>query len=274
MNMRHTRLGWAVILLLSLISVGAASAQEVPANLPDAPSAAPATTTAPEPPTPEIAPIKEGHERMLGFIPAFSVTNRQDAAPLTPRQKFVLFARSATDPVQLSLIGLQAGISQAEDEFPEYGQGATGYGKRYGAALLDSTDGNFFANFVYPVIFKQDPRYFRLGTGSIKHRILYSFAQEFSTKSDAPDRHRVFNWSNVLGAFTTGAISNAYYPSSDRGATLTLSRSAISLLYGSVGGLASEFWPDVNRKFFHRKSKEADAAPAADGAAAPPASDK
>lgn len=198
---------------------------------------------------------------MLGVIPAFGVTNRQDAPPLTPKQKFSLFARAAYDPFVFVAAGLEAGIDQAENEFPEFGPGAAGFGKRYGVSLLDATSSNFFTNFAYPVLFKQDPRYFRLGKGSIKHRILYSFAQEFITKSDASDRHRVFNWSNTLGAFSTGAISNAYYPAGDRGFSLTMSRSAISILYGAVGGLASEFWPDVNRKLFHKNAN--DSAPAA-----------
>ena len=37
----------------------------------------------------------------------------------------------------------------------------------------------FFSNFSYPVLLKEDPRYFRLGEGSLKHRIGYAIAQEF-----------------------------------------------------------------------------------------------
>ena len=59
--------------------------------------------------------------------------------------------------------GTQAGISQAQNEFGEYGQGTAGYAKRYGATFTDSFDSNFFSNFSNPVLFKQDPRYFRLG---------------------------------------------------------------------------------------------------------------
>ena len=65
---------------------------------------------------------------------------------------------------------MQAGISQAEDEFPEYGQGA-GFGKRYGATLADEVSSSVFTDYFYPVLFKEDPRYFRLGERSIKHRL-------------------------------------------------------------------------------------------------------
>ena len=194
---------------------------------------------------------QEQSQRMLGVVPMFGVTSRQSAAPLTAGEKFHLFAKSSFDPFVYVAGGFQAGLGQATDEFPGYGQGAEGYGKRYGATLADEVSSGFFSNFFYPVLLKEDPRYFRSGEGSIKHRIGYSLAQEFVCRTDKGGRS--FNWSNVLGSFSTGALSNTYYPQSDRGFGLTMSRSGISLLYGSAGGLIDEFWPDIQRKFFHKK---------------------
>ena len=196
---------------------------------------------------------KEQSARILGVVPQFGVT-RQDAKPLTTGQKFHLFAKSSFDPFEYAAAGLQAGIGQATNEFPGYGQGAAGYGKRYGASLADQVSSNFFANFLYPTLLKEDPRYFRLGEGSIKHRIGYSLVQEFVTRTDKGTRR--FNFSNALGAFSSGGLSNLYYPATDRGLGLTMSRCAVSLLYGSAGGLVDEFWPDIDRKLFHRKNHE------------------
>jgi hypothetical protein len=195
---------------------------------------------------------QEQSQRILGVVPQFGLTSRKDAPPLTTDQKYHLFVKSAFDPFQYAAAGLQAGLGQATNEFPGYGQGAEGYGKRYGASIADQVSSNFFANFLYPSLLKQDPRYFRLGEGSIKHRILYSLEQEFVCHTDKGGRS--FNWSNVLGAFTSGAISNAYYPSTDRGAGLTVSRSSIALLYGSAGGLVDEFWADIHNKLAHKHS--------------------
>jgi hypothetical protein len=190
---------------------------------------------------------------MLGVLPNFGTTSRHDAPPLSTGAKFHLFAKSAFDPVELSVVGLQAGVSQAEDEFPEYGQGAAGFGKRYGATLADEVSSGFFANFFYPVLLKEDPRYFRLGAGSIEHRIGYSLLQEVSARRD--NGGRGIAWENILGAFTSGALSNAYYPAPDRGFGLTMSRSAISIGYGSLGGLVAEFYPDIHQWLFHRHDK-------------------
>jgi len=195
---------------------------------------------------------QEQSQRILGVVPLFGMTSRHAPPPLTVGQKFYLFAKSSFDPFEYAAAGFQAGLGQATNEFPGYGQGAAGYGKRYGASLADQVSSNFFANFAWPVLLKEDPRYFRLGEGSIKHRIGYSLAQEFITRTDKGTRR--FNFSNVLGAFSSGGLSNVYYPETDRGFSLTMSRSAISLLYGSAGGLIDEFWPDIDRKLFHKHS--------------------
>lgn len=196
---------------------------------------------------------KEESQRMLGVVPQFGVTNRHNAPPLTPGEKFHLFAKTAVDPAQFALVGLQAGISQAQDNFPEYGQGAAGYGKRYGAAFADQVSSGFFSNYFYPVLFKEDPRYFRLGEGSTMHRVGYSLVQVFVCRTDSGKRS--FGWSNTLGSFSSGGLSNLYYPPSDRGFGLTMSRAGIAMLYGSLGGLADEFWPDIDRKVIHRHAK-------------------
>ena len=202
---------------------------------------------------------QEQSQRMLGVIPQFGTTSRQDASPLTPREKFHLFFKSAFDPIQLVTVAAQAGISQSQDEFPEYGQGAAGYGKRYGATLADEVSSGFFSNFFYPVLLREDPRYFRLGQGSIKRRIGYALFQEISCHTDRGTRS--FAWENALGALTSGALSNAYYPPKDRGFGLTMSRSAIAIGYGSLGGLVDEFYPDISRRLRHRHSQNLATAP-------------
>jgi hypothetical protein len=193
-------------------------------------------------------------QRVFGVVPQFLVTNQLNASPLTAGEKFKLFEHSSLDPFVFAAAAFQAGLSQATDEFPQYGQGAEGYAKRYGATFADQVSSNFFANFLYPVLLKEDPRYFRLGQGTVKRRMVYSLEQEFVAHKDSGGK--TFAFENVLGAFTSGTLSNAYYPSNDRGVGLTVSRSVISMLYGSVGGLFSEFSPDIQRKFFHRKKKQ------------------
>jgi hypothetical protein len=217
---------------------------------------------------------KEQSQRALGVLPQFGVTSRQDAPALTRGNKLHLFVKSAFDPVTIGVVGVQAALSQGQNEFPAYGQGAQGYGKRFGASLADEVSSGFWSNYFYPVLLREDPRYFRLGEGGYGHRMVYSVKQEFVCHTEKGGRQ--FNFSNVLGAFTCGGISNLYYPGNslirtipatsttpampvyenDRGAVLTVSRATIALGYGTIGGLFDEFWPDIQRKILRRHSRE------------------
>src|SRR5580704_12270830 len=108
------------------------AAQQTPppsATVPSTPAASTPQTqtpTSPKAKTEEEKEIerKEQSQRVLGVLPQFGVTSRQDAPPLTSAEKFHLFAKQSIDPVTLGIIGLQAGLSQAENEFPAYRQGA------------------------------------------------------------------------------------------------------------------------------------------------------
>jgi hypothetical protein len=195
------------------------------------------------------APADEEHQRILWVIPAFGVTDLQHAPALTAKHKMALATRQAFDPFVWVSSGIQAGASHGANEFPSYGQGLSGFGKRYSATMLDSVDSEL-ASSAFCALLKQDPRYFRLGQGSVVHRTLYSMAQQFSAKNDGG--HRQFNWPNVLGMLVGASLSNIYYPPTDRGFGLTMNRFAVGFAWGVAGSLPDEFWPDVER-LFHRK---------------------
>jgi hypothetical protein len=199
-------------------------------------------------------------ERIFGVVPAYSITDAQNAPPLTSKQKFHLFVSGTLDPFPFVVYALQAGVEQAENAHSGYGQGGAGYAKRFGAALADGTSARFFATYAFPSLLHQDPRYFRKGEGSGWSRVGYSMSRGFVTRGDSGKTQP--NWSNVLGKFTGAGLSNLYYPADDRGGSLTLSRVAISLSYQMLGNMAIEFWPEIHRKVFGgSKTKEGSPAP-------------
>ncbi len=120
---------------------------------------------------------QEEHQRILGVMPNFNtVESSADVPSLSKRQKFHLMYKSSVDPFVFVADGFVAGLSQAQNTNPGFGQGAQGYFKRFGAAYLDTADGNLWGNAILPVLFKEDPRYFRLGPGRFTRRFLYSAA--------------------------------------------------------------------------------------------------
>jgi len=182
----------------------------------------------------------EEEQRVLGVIPNFYVVYTPNAVPLSSKQKFHLFWRTQIDPVTFAASAVTAGIQQARDDFPGYGQGAQGYFKRFGADYADSFIGNAIGGAILPSLLKQDPRYFYLGRGTIRHRTLYAIANAVICKGD--NGRWQFNYSSIGGSLAAGGISNLYYPASDRnGAGLTFENMALGMAGGAIGNIFQEF---------------------------------
>jgi hypothetical protein len=187
------------------------------------------------------AQIKEEEkQRVLGVIPNFYVSYIPDAVPLSSKQKYELGWRSTFDPVNFAIIGGIAGIQQATNSFSGYGQGAQGYGKRYGATFADFAAGTFIASAILPSLLKQDPRYFYKGTGTKRSRLLYAIANAVICKGD--NGHWQANYSNILGNLAAGGISNLYYPAEDRnGVGLTFENALVGIGATAAANVLQEF---------------------------------
>jgi hypothetical protein len=192
----------------------------------------------------------EERQRILGVMPNFNTSNASDAEPLTPGEKFSLAAKGVFDPFTFVTVGIDAGLSQAQNDFREYRQGATGYSKRFGASYADTFTSTMVGNAVLPMLLRQDPRYFRKGTGSITSRVWYAALSSVLCKNDTGKR--AVNYSNIVGSIAAGGISNLYYPSAERGLALTFDRAATLAAEGIIGNVFVEFWPDISRKMFAR----------------------
>jgi hypothetical protein len=199
----------------------------------------------------------EEEQRVLGFIPNFYVVYDANAPALTPRQKFHLAWKSSLDPVNFLITGAVAGVQQADDTFSGYGQGASGYSKRYGANFADGFIGDMLSGAVLPALFKQDPRYFYKGKGPIRSRALYAMAAAVICKGD--NGHWQFDYSGILGSLAAGGISNLYYPAKDRnGIGLTFEGAAYGIAGNAVGNLFQEF---LVRKLLLKGSKRTSSQP-------------
>ena len=160
--------------------------------------------------------------------------------PFPSKQKFRLGWKSTFDPVNLVIIGGVAGIQQATNTFSGYGQGAQGYGKRYGATFADVAAGTFIASAILPSLLKQDPRYFYKGTGSTKSRLLYAIGNAVICKGD--NGRWQANYSNILGNLAAGGISNLYYPADDRsGVALTFENALVGIGATAATNVVEEF---------------------------------
>ncbi len=174
--------------------------------------------------------------------------------PLTPHQKFHIFEQQTYSIYTVANTAFDAGWAQMTDDWPAYGQGMEGYGKRYGALLANHEAGTFFENFLFPTLLRQDPRYFRKGDGhSLFARVPYAASRVLVTQSDSG--HSTFNGSLLLGLLFVDGLTNAYYPRPERGFGDTMARFGGSALSSAETNLLREFMPDMMR-IFHRHEPE------------------
>lgn len=160
------------------------------------------------------------HQRLFGILPNFYVAYDTRFVPLSPRLKFQLALRTSTDVATFLGAGFLAGIDQASDVAPHYEQGASGYGKRFGAAYAGATIDIVLGGAILPVLFHQDPRYFYKGTGSKKSRMLHAVSSPFVAKGD--NGRWQMNISSIGGDLGASAMTNLYYPETDRGVGLVV----------------------------------------------------
>ena len=191
-------------------------------------------------------------KRLFGVIPNFrSVSVNDKFVPMTPKEKFKLAFKNSFDYSSFLSTGAAAGISQWRDTYPEFGQGAAGYGRRYWHTFTTQVLASETTVFILPVITREDPRYFTLGHGTFKQRAWYAISRVGVTRSDTGKS--TANISEILGRGSAAAISVFYYPSNYQ------TFSEVAQRWGTyIGGdaglfVVKEFWPEIRYKLTRGK---------------------
>ncbi len=197
------------------------------------------TNSLPDAPTPQVEST------------AYAPANSQPApyVPLTSQQKFELFTHRTYSPYTFFSAAFDAAYAHVTNSWPDYGHGASGYGKRYGATIADAEARSFFMSYLMPSLLHQDPRYFSSTSTKFLPRLFYAASRILITRSDSG--RDTFNSSLLSGAALTTVLTNAYYPRSQRSVGDTLNRFGGGLLGGVQTNIMREFWPDITR-IFHK----------------------
>jgi len=228
-------------------------AQEPPSASGDVSSSTSSAEAQPvAPPTADkIANAITDDRRMFKVLPNYKTVNdpSQPVTPIGAKQKFGLVLHYF-DPFTYAFTGVQASIQQATNAQEGYGQGIAGYYKRYGADFTDALTNELFTVGVFPTLLREDPRYFRKGTGRGAGRTFYAISRVFVARRDSG--RASYNFSEILGNLSSGALSNLYYPASERRAADIFSRTAFQMGYDAMFNVLKEFYPDLKRKFRHK----------------------
>jgi hypothetical protein len=192
-------------------------------------------------------------KRILWIFPNYrAVSANTQLPPLSLKSKFWLATQDSFDYSSFLSAGIIAGISQANKSYPEFGQGAKGYGRYSWHAVSDQAVGNYLTEAIVPFVTREDPRYYTREHGGFFKRTGYAVSRLFITRTDAPGG-RTFNFSEIVGNGAGAGISDTYYPSRERTWTKTGQKWLTQIALDGVFNVAKEFWPDINRYIFHGK---------------------
>lgn len=187
----------------------------------------------------------------MGVLPNYRTAEMSAAGtPLTAKQKMRIALKDSFDYPLIFIGAAYAGLYQAEDSHPQFGQGAKGYFRRFGTSYTDQLDGNMLSEGVLPVLFREDPRYFRMAEGPVKRRLWYAVSRIVVTRTDSG--HSSLNFAELLGNGIAAGVGLSYY-SDDRDVSDYMQNWATQLATDAASQVLKEFWPDIKRKWHNHR---------------------
>lgn len=171
-------------------------------------------------------------------------------------ERFGLYTHALFSPDSLLSPAFGAAVGQANNEPPEWGQGASGYGTRlasgYGRLVISRT-----VRFGIAALDHEDPRYAPSNESGFWRRFQSaSFLYVFPYTDDASRRIPAF--SRFAGTYSAAFIANTWYPESRANTSHALMRGSTALAAGYAWHVFREFWPDIKNALHHRKSPDED----------------
>ena len=207
------------------------------------------------PPSPANATPSDGlkqPKRILWVIPNYrAVSADAHLPPLSLKNKFWLATQDSFDYSAFIFAGMLAGVGQAQDSYPEFRQGAVGYGRYYWHSFADQAVGNYFTEAIVPAVTREDPRYYTLGHGGFFPRTGYAISRLLVTRSDSGGR--TFNFSEIVGNGAGAGVSDLYYPSRYRTWTKTGQKWLTQIALDGVFNVFKEFWPNISHSVLRQK---------------------
>jgi hypothetical protein len=191
-------------------------------------------------------------KRILGIFPNYrAVSTNAQLPPLSVREKFWLATQDSFDYSSFISAGIISGVSQANNSYPEFGDGGKAFGRYYWHGVADQAVGNYMTEAIVPTLTHEDPRYYTLGHGGFFKRTGYAVSRLLVTRTNSGGR--TINMSEIIGNGAGAGISDLYYPARERTWTKTGQKWLTQIALDGGFNILKEFWPDINKAIFHGK---------------------
>jgi hypothetical protein len=222
------------------LAIASAALPDAAPLLPDTPIAQPPAEQA-ESRQMTMAPIPPARKYAQVIEPG------QQAYKLTATDKLVFSFAEIARPVTILPSLYSAGYEHLFETDPKYGHDSGAFGEQFGASMLRRATLRVFSDGIFPSVFHQDPRYYRIAKGNAFHRSLLSARQAIFRRGD--NGKDQINYSGFAGRAAMAALTATYYPEPSVTAGVVGSTFAFSILTDAGGDLVLEFLPNVIRKF-------------------------
>ena len=237
--MRRLELGFVLLFVTVSLFKSAAKAEEVTDKT--SKNEGPFSISAPIVQEPlknnEVPPAAKGRSR-FSILKSLS----EPPAPMTggQRLKFYLDSTFGIDPILRT--SAVAGINQARNTVPDWGQGMEGYGIRFASSFGSRIIKNTIHHGIGSLL-NEDPRYYPSGRSDVWRRSFYAAGQTFMTHNDTGDA--CFAYLRMLATVSGIYLSREWYPERKRTVSEYLTSTATSIGFDAAKNIFHEFWPDV-----------------------------
>ncbi len=195
---------------------------------------------------------KNEDKRVLGVLPNYRTAElTTDYHPISDKYKLHIALKDSFDYPLMGVSAAYAGLYQLENSHPQFGQGTVGYFRRLGTSYCDQVVGNMMTEGFLPILFHEDPRYFRKAHGSAKSRAWYAISRIVVTRTNTGAE--TFNFAEIVGNGVAAGVGLSYYKD-DRDLPDYLQNWGTQLATDAFSQVLKEFWPDIKRHYFHKKS--------------------
>jgi hypothetical protein len=192
-------------------------------------------------------------KRLFGVLPNYRTVDASlPFTPLSPKQKLNIARHDSFDWPTYVLAGVLTFATPGGNQASSYGGGLEGFANRYVRSSADQICGNMLTEGFLPVLLRQDPRYFRPGTGSFGSRLASALSQIVVARNDSG--HRIFNVSEFLGNAMAVGISNSYSSNLNSWSNRT-QKLMLMISTDTFSNVIKEFGPDIRQRILPQRHK-------------------
>ena len=214
-------------------------------------------------------PIRPQTGRVFGIFPNFvAVSGGTKPKPAGWKTDFAIANKQNYDYSSFGFLLISSGLAYAQDSHPAfktYNGGDAVFWAYLWRGFVDKTDAVYQGSFFFPALLHEDTRYYALGTGPAKKRLLHAVAAVVVAHNY--DQKPIFNLAGQAGRVGTQAVSKTYYPAGSEDFGVLAEKYAYSNLRSVIFNVIREFSPDAQAFVARRHERKAaeDAAAAKQG---------